>query len=297
LAPAAATPTPPPTRVDRAAASQERADPRLLAAGALAIVGGMLTFFALFPAYLGGYRPANNSADVQTAVILAVLACGAGIGIFVPRTRRLIGPGFLLGAVATAPIGPLYAIILPQTTGERAGASVWLNFVAGMVLVVAACLVGIALARAGEVRLVPRPPHGALPWLVVLLGVASAVAFFFQVRGQELVPGRGQAFKTAEDLAPVIWASAMALVVPVAAALAVPRQFGVALLAGWIGNGAAGLVYYTGFRNGLFAYILLALLIVIVPFARANRRAPDHGRESPPRAPGSAPAEDRGTSG
>jgi hypothetical protein len=36
-----------------------------------------------------------------------------------------------------------------------------------------------------------------------------------------------------------VWVTVMALVVPTCAAVAVPRLFGVALLAGWIGGGAA----------------------------------------------------------
>jgi hypothetical protein len=82
------------------------------------------------------------------------------------------------------------------------------------------------------------------------------------------MPGRDQAFAPEEDLAPLIWASAMALVMPTAAATAMPRQFGVALLVGWIGYGAAVVSFSTGFQSGLFGYTLLALVAVITPFAR-----------------------------
>jgi len=103
---------------------------------------------------------------------------------------------------------------------------------------------------------------------VVLLGVAGAVAYISQVLGQEFVPGRGQAFEPSEDLIPTLWTTALAFVVPACAAMAVPRQFGVALLAGWIGCGAAVVAFTSVFIPGLFGFTLLALSVVIIPFAR-----------------------------
>jgi hypothetical protein len=163
-----------------------------------------------------------------------------------------------------------YGIILPEQSYGTPGPGLWLELLGSGILVLAACLAGFALARMGEVRIVPGSPQGALPWLVVLLGVAGAVAFFSQVPGQEFVPGRGKAFTPSEDLVPTIWTTAMALVVPACATLAVPRQFGVALLAGWIGCGAAVVAYTSEFVPGLFGFTLLALLVVIVPFARTT---------------------------
>jgi hypothetical protein len=75
----------------------------------------------------------------------------------------------------------------------------------------------------------------------------------------------------------------MALVVPTCAAVAAPRQLGVALLAGWIwGGGALYLFSYYLLDNKhydaaqanlgvpiVFGLTLLALLVVAVPFARA----------------------------
>ncbi len=46
-----------------------------------------------------------------------------------------------------------------------------------------------------------------------------------------------------------IWATAMALVVPACASVAVPRRFGVALLAGWIGGCAASSLHYLWTRD------------------------------------------------
>jgi hypothetical protein len=184
----------------------------------------------------------------------------------------LIGPGLLLGAAATEPNGPVYDITL--LAGQKYGhadAGLWLDLAGSGTLTVAACVAGFAVARSGDARLVPRLPQDPFAWLVVILGLAGAVALFSQVHGQALLPARGQAFVPGEDLVPLIWSSAMTLAVPAAAAVAVPRRFGVALLAGWIGCGASVLVFYSGFQASPFGYTLLALLLVIIPFARTAR--------------------------
>ena len=266
---AAPAPTSSPAAVDHGAASEAPVDRRLLVAGGLAMAGAVLTVVGLFPVYRGTFRLTDVPTITWSTFIIAALALSAGICIFVPRTKRLIGPGLLLGAVATSPTTVWLGIVLPEQGYGTPGPGLWLVVLGSGILVLAACLAALALAQMGEVRIAPRPPQGALPWLVVLLGVAGAVAFISQVPGQEFVPGRGQAFEPSEDLVPTLWTTAMALIVPACAALAVPRQFGVALLAGWIGCGAAAVAFTTGVVGGsVFGYTLLALLVVIVPFAR-----------------------------
>jgi hypothetical protein len=267
----APAPAPLPAAVDHGAASETPDDRRLLIAGGLAMAGAVLTVVGLFPVYRGAFRLADLAAIQWSTFIIAALALSAGVCIFVPRTRRLIGPGLLLGAVATSPTAVWYAIVLPETRYGTPGPGLGLTLLGGGMLVLAACLAGLALARMGEVRIVPRPPEGTLPWLVVLLGVAGAVAFFSQITqvpGVDFVPGRNQAFTPSEDLIPTLWTTALAFVVPACAAVAVPRQFGVALLAGWIGCGAAVVAYTSEVVPGLFGFTLLALLVVIIPFAR-----------------------------
>ena len=74
---------------------------------------------------------------------------------------------------------------------------------------------------------------------------------------------------TSEDLVPLIVSSAMALVLPVIAATALSRQFGVALLAGWIGCGASIIAFVTAFETStVFGYTLIALALLIIPLAR-----------------------------
>jgi hypothetical protein len=92
-------------------------------------------------------------------------------------------------------------------------------------------------------------------------------------------------------MVPYVWAAIAALAVPACAAAAVPRSFGIALLAGWIGGGAAiiPLSYpldgeIGGVSNDYiagFGVPLLALLAVTVLFARADPKA---NMEVPPTA-------------
>jgi hypothetical protein len=283
----------PPIGVGHDAAPQARDDRRVLAAGGLAIAGAMLGVAGLFPHYQDSYSLVADSWTMWYVVIVAALTLTAGACMLIPRTRRLIGPGLLLGAVAASTSGLAFIVSdgvshgPPPTPFQHSG--FWLEFAANLVLVLAACLAGLTLARDAEVRLVRGPPQSALAWLVALLGVAGALALVFQ--DQSL-------WGTARSVPPTVASISltfMALVVPACAAVAVPRRFGVALLTGWIGSGAAFFVYYylavdaargqgfyiSGFyiriSRGLyissspiiaFGFTLLALLVVAVPFAR-----------------------------
>lgn len=261
---ASPVPTGPPV-----AAPKVRVARFLLAAGGLAIVGAALVFLALFLDFTqGGSHLAESPANRWFGVITAALGVGAGVCIFVPRTRRLIGPGLLLGGVAHAPAIPGYDITVLVKSGSP-GAGLWLDMVGGAILALATCVAGTMVARTGEVRFALRPPKGsALSWLVASIGLAGAVALLLQVLREPVIPGWGENFTFGVEWVPLIWTSAMALVMPAAAAVAVPRRFGVALLAGWIGCGAAVVDFFTGFQGSVFGYTLLALLVVIIPFAR-----------------------------
>jgi hypothetical protein len=242
-------------------------DRRLLVAGVLAILGATLEFLAMFPEFAGGVRLTQLPANTWSVVIESIVGIAAGVRLTVPRASS-VGPGLLLGAVATAPMTPIYDLILLQ--GEQygnPGAGLWLDLIGSLVLILAAGVVAFTLARTRAVHFTLRRV-GAVSWLIVLLGVAGAAALFFG--SQDFVAARGQDFVPEEDLAPLIWASTMALVITAAAATARPRLFGVALLGGWIGCGANVVAFYTGFEtSSVFGYTLLAFLVVIVPFARA----------------------------
>jgi hypothetical protein len=286
VAGAAAEPIFIPTGVDQRALLQKRADPRLLIAGQLAIVGAAVLVVGLFPAYEWEDSLWQGRSDIAHMrwyalylLVLATLILGAGSCTLIPRTRRLIGPGLLLGIVATSTWSLVFLVsdrLRYWYRGVTFGGGWRVELVAHMALVLAACLTGVALARAAEVRLVRRPPQGELAWLVALLGCAGAVALIFHDRylWHPWTPADRWL------VAPSIWMTVMAAVVPACAAVAVPRRFGVALLAGWIAGGAAfyGFQYtWDHHQYGApidsipiitFGLTLLALLVVTVLFAR-----------------------------
>jgi hypothetical protein len=250
-------------------------------AGGLAMAGAVLMFLALFPAYVSDFQLMSLPATKWSLIIWVAGAVGAGGCLLVPRTRHVIGPGLLLGAVATAPNACVYAIIYLTVAQEYGapGGGLWLELAAGTTLVLAAVVAAIAVARTSAVRFEVSRPDSVIAWLVVLLGLAGAVALIVQVLERPYLPSRDQGFIYAEDLPPHLWTTAMALVIPAIAVAASPRRFGVALLAGWIGCASAAAIWGTGFEVSPFAVTVLGLLVTIVPFARAPRHRASHSRE------------------
>jgi TIR domain len=282
----AAEPSVPVAGVGHRTAAQEGADRSLLVVGELTIVGAALLVVGLFPAYEWtdslwtgrGDRPDMRWYALYV-VILATLTLGAGVCTLMPRTRRLVGPGLLLGIVAASTCGLLFLASDRLAFGGETyfGGGWWFELFAHLVLVLAACLAGLALARTAEVRLTRRLPGGQIAWLVALLGGVGALALFFHDRNlwyPSWPPNRWY-------VVPSIWATVLALVVPACAGLVVPRRFGVALLVGWIGGGVAlscFLYLWDRYQEGgnfgttpiiTFGSTLLALLVMTVLFARA----------------------------
>jgi hypothetical protein len=153
--------------------------------------------------------------------------------------------------------------------------------------VLAACLAGFALARSAGARFARGRSSDRRPGFLVLIGVAGAVPVaMFGLRVLELT--------RAWEAAPVILMAVMALVVPALVAVAVPRQFAAALLAGWTaGAGAAAVYWFTAAtlelnKNGydagripiaVFGATLLALAVVAVQLGRAAPASAD-GRDA-----------------
>lgn len=260
-----------PARAPAATPAQEREDRRLLAAGGLAIISAIVSLLALIPTYMGGGRLTQVPANTWSALLAHALVVGAGLCVLLPRTRRSIGPGALLGAAALAPNTPIYILtLLAVPKYGSAGPGLWLDLAGALLLMGAAGVTGVALVRAGQVRLVFRRPGGVLPWLVAVVGLAGSVAVIFQIRSEPWMAARAQAFVPAEDLAPHLWVAAMALIVPVTAVIATPRRFGAALLIGWIGSGVVSTVFVAGFHGSPFGYTVLALAAVAIPFAASG---------------------------
>jgi hypothetical protein len=264
--PAAAAPSPVGPPSPAAAPPAERG---LAVAGGLAILAAVMLVLGLLSAWAWRYG--------IYVLVLAAFALGAGACILMAGMRRRVGPGLLLGVVAASTPGLLFLPIdrlRSQTVPP--GGSWWFVFLAHLVLLLAGCLAWIALARIGEVRLMPLPPQGRSAWLVTIAGGAGAVALFYY--DLDL----WNAFSEGADrwyAFPSLWATLVALIVPTCAAVAVPRRFGVAVLAGWIGVGAAlagfNLLWDRDQIGGsaskpitAFGVTLLVLLIVTIQFAR-----------------------------
>jgi hypothetical protein len=233
----------------------------------MAALAAVLQCLALFPTFLDGFHLTDVPSNTLSVLISTALDLGVGVCLLVPRTRSA-GSGLLLGVATKAPAGPMYDInFLITEKYAEAGAGLWLDLIADMIQIVAAAVVVVTLVRKGSVRFTLHRA-GLVSWLIVLLGAGGAVALVFESQG--FVAAKAQDFVLAEDLLPLIWASAIALVLPAIAVAARPRRFGVALLAGWIGAGVNGVAFATGFEtSSVFGYILLALFAVIIPFARS----------------------------
>jgi Caspase domain len=264
----AAGPTPPP------------GDLGLRGAGWVAVGCAVLLALGL----LMGFQWDEVLADVLPSealyvVIVAAVVLGAGACLLVPGTRWLAGAGLLLGVAAASTKGLVTLVTYAAEFGGGLGNGYRVELVAHLLLVVAACLAVVALVRSGRYRLVIGVPRHGRSRLVVLLGAAGSLALLLHVlRLSEIEP-------KAYWIAPSVWLTVVALVVPAVAAVATPRRFGAFLLAGWVGGAAALFAAYLAFADEklgndgldigrtpilLFGVTLVALLVVAVLEARAE---------------------------
>jgi hypothetical protein len=281
---AAAGPTPG-TREPAAAGPAGRAaglpgDRVLQGAGWMAVGCGVLLVVGLFLAFQWGEPLADiQRSEALYVVTVAAVVLGAGVCLLVPGTRWLVGSGLLLGVAAASTKGLVTLVTYAAEYGGGLGDGYRVELVAHLLLVVAACLVVVALVRSGRYRLEIGVPRRGRSRLVVLLGAAGSLALVLHVqRLSEIGP-------KAYWIAPSVWLTVVALVVPAVAAVATPRRFGAFLLAGWVGGAAALFVAYLSFADEklsndgfdigrtpilLFGVILVALLVVAVLEARAE---------------------------
>ena len=218
-------------------------------------------------------------SEALYVVIVAAVVLGAGVCLLVPGTRWLAGAGLLLGVAAASTKGLVTLVTYAAEFGGGLGDGYRVELVAHLLLVVAACLVVVALVRSGRYRLEIGVPRRGRSRLVVLLGAAGSLALLLHVlRLSEIGP-------KAYWIAPSVWLTVVALVVPAVAAVATPRRFGAFLLAGWVGGAAALFAAYLAFADEklnndgldigatpilLFGSTLVALLVVAVLDARAE---------------------------
>jgi hypothetical protein len=281
-------PEPSPSR-DRAednAVLRERSSRMLVMAGQLAIVGAALLLLGL-PLVISALSASGGSSASSAKLgyslyvaIVSVFAAAAAACLLRPATRWLVGPGLLLGTSAGALWGLLLLLIARHFAPPGAG---WWFEVAGLlVLMLAACLAAVMLARTREVRLILPQPRDWPAWLVVLLGAVGALALVLEDTSFWHTASGNRSY-----VWPYVWATIAALAVPACAAAAMPRRFGAALLVGWLGGGAAiiGPGRWLDHELGVHGYLLffgvtlLALLAATVLFARAGPRS---NAEGPP---------------
>jgi hypothetical protein len=250
-------------------------------AGWLAIAGAVLMGLGVLLPFQWDSPLFDDQDTFALGIVLtAVLGLGAGIGTLVPATRRLVGPALLLGvaAASTRSLVQLLTEQLREAGGYGAGYGV--ELAAHLILLAGAGVAGVALARSGEVRLRPPPRRLGLPQAIVLLGIAGTVALVVVDRR---ILNLGSEWYWSIT---TIWLTVLALLVPVAAAVAVPRRFATWLLVGWVGGaGAVFADYYVWTarevsegdydigRTALlvFAVTLLGLLVAAVLHARAEQ--------------------------
>jgi hypothetical protein len=260
----------------------------LRVAGELAILGAVLLVAGLSPEYKGSdsiweradWHDAAGQYVWQTLTMAPVLLV-AGLCIFVPRTRRVAGPGLLLGAVAASSLGLAYLNPRRDPAFGAPQAGYWLELSAYLVLLLAAGLTVIALAADPDVRLV-RTPRGALASWALILGAAGAVSLVFHT----VLVLHHVSDEKYQTLFVNIAATVMALVVPACAALAVPHRFGVFLLVGWITAGTTfslvnfNLLQHHSLDTGTIIVFGATLLGLAVIAGYLDRAAPR--RISPP---------------
>ncbi|HEY9377182.1 MAG TPA: TIR domain-containing protein [Jiangellaceae bacterium] len=258
---------------DVAAEPEQPAERRQLRLGAgLAIGGAVVILAGSFLPYIWGSPIADHYSTGWYAymLVVAALVVSASVHALMVGAWSLTNAGILLGAVAASAWGLAVPVGQLGYGGYQVG--FWFVLVGHLFLVLAAVLSVRALRRTTEIRLARRALRGALAWVIAVLGVAAAVALHvFRIL---LVNDYGVGV---DFWLPLAILTIMALVVPVSAALAIPRRFGVALLAGWIVAAASifvfyGVVAYWDIAGSLvvFGMTLLALGAVAIPFARSD---------------------------
>src|SRR5215472_3810398 len=153
-----ATPDMPPTEsvpsrdhVEHRAVPRERSSRMMVIAGQLAIVGTALLLVGL-PLVISALSSSGGSSASSAklayslyVITISVFAVAAAVCLLRPATRWLVGPGLLLGASTGALWGLLLLLIARQYAPS--GAGWWFELAGLLVLMLAACLAAVMLAR------------------------------------------------------------------------------------------------------------------------------------------------------
>jgi Caspase domain len=246
-------------------------------AGVATIVGAILLVVSLGPTFFttssGPFSLSDQAADLWQTLIGAVAAAAAGFLLVAVPAWRAFSSGVALGVAVTAPSGAVYDILVGRYGLQVFGPGLWLNVAGCVILTVAAVVIWRALVRDHEVHVRLGLPTGIVPWLIIVVGCAGAVALIVQVPSLSPVPGIASMLRDV-DIFAFCWTIAMAALVPAIAACTRSRIFASGLLAGWIADGISQAVFYTHVGNSLFGLTLLVLTGLTFAFNMTGRPAP-----------------------
>jgi YVTN family beta-propeller protein len=166
---------------------------------------------------------------------LAVVALAVGAALLHPRTKAAAGPGAVIGAGAGCVWGlVLFAQLFYEPDGTKA---FWVAVAGHALLLAAACTAGLALYRDGAVKFAPRWPGNRLTWVLAAVAGVSAVVAALALTGELYRAARLDEVRHDFRLSAAAWsylaAAVLALAVPAAAAVLLPRRLGRWLVGGW----------------------------------------------------------------
>jgi hypothetical protein len=264
---------------------------RLSLIGWLSVLGAVAILVAVL-----ADTASENPVPVAYALHPAALLIG-GLLLVRRSARTELGLGLVLAA-ATATTVPAVLIFtaLASFGVAEAGGPV-------LVLVLGVCLVVIIVGaraltevrRSPDLRLALRPVAGPAAWILVGLAVAGGVALALNAFRYTVHAAGG----TASWLGwPAFWFVVPAVLVPWAAAGAVPARFRLGLLAGWVlsASGVLALVFDAMVREDVqWRYIPVVAYAVTLPLllaaALALRGTPRDATSAPMATPPPGPAQ------
>ncbi|MFI9453975.1 caspase family protein [Amycolatopsis sp. NPDC052450] len=224
--------------------------------GPFAVAAGLLAFAAAVYLVVIASQFSTSVEDFfedggWTVLPLVVFAIGAGIAMFLPKTRRMAGPGTLCGLalLSVMPSGPVVLVLAD-----------------GCLLAAAVCAL-VSVRRDRSFRLGLGKPRGALTVAALVSGTCGAVGLV--VEAIELV---GYSSSRADEGAVYLVVSVTLLIGTLLGVSLRPAAFGVAFLGGVAGGGIVMvcMLFYampssssvTGAGWGIALAMVLALAVV-----------------------------------
>ncbi|RSN33387.1 caspase [Amycolatopsis sp. WAC 01416] len=221
-----------------------------------AVAAGLLAFAAAVYLVVIAFQLSSGVEDFfedggWTVLPLVVFAIGAGIAMFLPKTRRMAGPGTLCGLalLSVMPSGPVVLVLAD-----------------GCLMAAAVCAL-VSVRRDRSFRLGLRKPRGALTVAALVSGTCGTVGLV--VEAIELV---GYSSSRADEGAVYLVVSVTLLIGTLLGVSLRPAAFGVAFLGGVAGGGIVMVcvLFYampssssvTGAGWGIALSMVLALAVV-----------------------------------